>query len=73
MISLLNTITSVFITIATQCAPPNPISNGEYSVADNVARFACDNGYILRGDATQHCRYDGSWSSASPTCGKHIQ
>lgn len=31
------------------------------------ARFACKDGYVLKGENTTECRY-GTWSSAHPYC-----
>ncbi|XP_065174514.1 sushi, von Willebrand factor type A, EGF and pentraxin domain-containing protein 1-like [Sycon ciliatum] len=44
-------------------------SQGEAQPYGTVARYSCDAGYILSGDATRTCQNDGSWSGAAmPRC-----
>ena len=33
-----------------------------------VARYQCNEGYVLRGNAARVCQGDGSWSGEEPSC-----
>ena len=55
------------------CSPlANPL-NGVVDVTGgrsyrSIAVYACDTGFVLRGNLTQMCLADGTWDREVPTC-----
>ena len=43
-------------------------SNGTF--VTSVAKFTCDDGYMLVGDMQRICQLDGTWSNMVPECRK---
>uniref|UniRef100_A0A8C2FGY8 Sushi domain-containing protein n=1 Tax=Cyprinus carpio TaxID=7962 RepID=A0A8C2FGY8_CYPCA len=54
------------------CGQPPVIENGRVTGTDygynGMVRYACDIGYILRGNPTLICRADGLWDDPPPRC-----
>uniref|UniRef100_A0A9J7ZG39 Sushi, von Willebrand factor type A, EGF and pentraxin domain-containing protein 1 n=1 Tax=Cyprinus carpio carpio TaxID=630221 RepID=A0A9J7ZG39_CYPCA len=54
------------------CGQPPVIENGRVTGTDygynGMVRYACDIGYVLRGNPTLICRADGLWDDPPPRC-----
>ncbi|KAE8577361.1 hypothetical protein XENTR_v10004548 [Xenopus tropicalis] len=54
-----------------QCAPPDPLENGNITYADkfqSVAHFSCKEGFVLIGANSSACNESGKWNESLPTC-----
>lgn len=55
-----------------ECGAPTPLVDGNILLNATyygaVARFQCDEDFVLRGDEQRVCQEDGRWSGSEPTC-----
>lgn len=54
------------------CEEPE-VPSGSYVVGydlnvHSTIEYHCDDGHVLRGEATRICTQEGVWSGATPTC-----
>ena len=54
------------------CPVVSPPLNGQVSGDGNkygdTITYSCSQGYKLKGQATQQCQADGTWSGKKPSC-----
>ena len=66
----------IYYFLAIMCRPLPDIDNGMVSwtglAPGDVAMYTCDDGFILVGDPTRNCTYDGTWSDEEPRCERKL-
>ncbi len=59
-------------TLTADCGQLASPSNGKVSLenttAGSVARYSCDEDFVLVGDQERICNSDGLWSNMEPSC-----
>ncbi len=67
-----NAIVSLHLNAVFSCDPLRDIRNGRVlftgTTVDSTATYSCNKGYILVGEQTRTCQYDGQWSGEEPVC-----
>ena len=60
-------------TASVDCGHPGNVTNGTVDVSEGtnpraIARYTCNEGFILNGTWYRTCGSDGRWSGTTPTC-----
>ena len=68
---------SIPIAVRVSCGQPDSPSNGHVDTSagtsfGDVARYSCDEGYMLIGLEETTCQADGFWNGSVPTCESKI-
>ncbi|KAJ8334650.1 hypothetical protein SKAU_G00402890, partial [Synaphobranchus kaupii] len=48
--------------------PTNGVTQGTQFNLNDIVRFVCNTGYVVRGAGKSHCQANGQWSNSLPTC-----
>ena len=66
----IDSIVVVFVLLS-ECIAPTPPANGNVTVSadGNIATYACDVGFVLKGNATRVCQASNAWNGEEPICG----
>lgn len=54
--------------VALQAPANGTVSQPDEAAAGDTANYACDEGYVLEGEATRTCQDSGQWSGEAPRC-----
>ena len=70
-------ICSMLYSVGFSCGQPGIPSNGRVDTSagtsfGDVARYSCDEGYLLIGLNETTCQADGQWNGSVPTCESKI-
>ena len=68
---------SIPIAVRVSCGQPDIPSNGHVDTSagtssGDVARYSCNQGYMLIGLEERTCQADGVWNGSVPTCESKI-
>ena len=68
---------SIPIAVRVSCGQPDIPNNGHVDTSagtsfGDVARYSCDEGYMLIGLEERTCQADGVWNGSVPTCESKI-